>query len=123
MHGRFPCNLDEKFVDKECCQWLKFGDIKGETGSTIVADQDQALSTNCFKQRILKEEIKSKCQLCKEYEETIDHLTLECPILAEDDYIKRHDGVHTSALLIMQEIRHQNSKNWCCHIPKAVCEH
>jgi hypothetical protein len=29
-------------VDNEqSCQWLNFGDIKGETGSTIVAAQDQ----------------------------------------------------------------------------------
>jgi hypothetical protein len=27
---------------------LKFGDIKGETESTIVAAQDQAISTNYF---------------------------------------------------------------------------
>jgi hypothetical protein len=37
-------------------------------------DQDQALSTNCCKvKKILKEEIESKCRLCKEYEETIEH--------------------------------------------------
>jgi predicted restriction endonuclease len=54
---------------------LKFGDIKGETESTIVAAQDQEISTNYFKRKILKEEIESRCRLCKEYEETIDHLT------------------------------------------------
>jgi hypothetical protein len=26
-------------------RWLKFGDIKGETESTVVAAQDEALST------------------------------------------------------------------------------
>jgi hypothetical protein len=62
---------------------LKFGDIKGETESTIVAAQDQALSKNCFKEKILKEGIESKWQLCKEYKETTDHLTSGCPILAK----------------------------------------
>jgi hypothetical protein len=38
MHGQFPHSLDEKLVDKEeSYRWLKFGDIKGETESTIVA--------------------------------------------------------------------------------------
>jgi hypothetical protein len=37
----------------------------GETESTIVAAQDQAISTNYFKNKILKEEIESKCRLCK----------------------------------------------------------
>ena len=57
MHGQLPRNLDEKLVDiEQSCRWLKSGDIKGETESTIVAAQDQAISTNYFKNKILKEE-------------------------------------------------------------------
>jgi hypothetical protein len=36
---------------------MKFGVIKGETESTIVAAQDQAISTNYFKRKNMKEEI------------------------------------------------------------------
>jgi hypothetical protein len=62
MHGQFPHSLDEKLVDKEqSYRWLKFGDIKGETESTTVAAQDQAVSTNYFKRKILKEETESRC--------------------------------------------------------------
>jgi hypothetical protein len=58
MHGQFPRSLDEKLVDKEqSYRWLKFLDVEGETESTIVAAQDQAISTNYFKRKILKEEI------------------------------------------------------------------
>jgi ribosomal protein S4 len=54
-HGPFLRSLDEKLVDKEQSYlWLKFGDIKRETESTIVAAQDQAISTNCFKRKILE---------------------------------------------------------------------
>ena len=61
MHGQFPRNLDEKLVDIEQSYcWLKPGDITGDTESTIVAAQDQAISTNYFKNKILKEEIESK---------------------------------------------------------------
>ena len=53
MHGQFPCNLDEKLVDNEqSYQWLKFGDIKRETESTIVPAKDQAISTNYFKIKV-----------------------------------------------------------------------
>jgi hypothetical protein len=46
MHRQFPHNLDEKLVDNEqSYRWLKFGNIKGETESTIVAAQDQAIRT------------------------------------------------------------------------------
>jgi hypothetical protein len=76
MHGQFPRSVDEKLVDKEqSYRWLKFGDIRGETESTIVAAQDQAISTNYFKRNILKEEIEIMCRICKEHEENIDHLT------------------------------------------------
>jgi hypothetical protein len=61
MHGQFPRSLDEKLVDnEESYRWLKFGNIKGETESTILAAQDQAVSTNYFKNKILKEEVDSK---------------------------------------------------------------
>jgi hypothetical protein len=64
MHGQFRRSLDEKLADKkQSYQWLKFGDIKGETESTIVGAQDQAISTNYFKRKILKEETESRCRL------------------------------------------------------------
>jgi len=45
-------------------RWLNSGDFKGETESTIVAVQEQAISTNYFKNKISKEETESKCRLC-----------------------------------------------------------
>ena len=50
MHGQFPRNLDENLVDNEQLhRWLKFRDIKGETESTVVVTQDQAVSTKYLK--------------------------------------------------------------------------
>ena len=37
-----------------------------KTESKIPAAQDQPISTNYFKNKILREEIESKCRLCKE---------------------------------------------------------
>jgi hypothetical protein len=45
MYGKFTSNFDEKLVDnKRSDRWLKYGDIKGETESSIVATYDQAVS-------------------------------------------------------------------------------
>jgi len=89
-------NKDEKLMDiEQSYRWLKSGDIKGETESTIVAAQDQAISTNHFKNKILKEEIESKCRLHTQHEETIDHLTSGYTILAKNEYLMRHDKVYT----------------------------
>jgi hypothetical protein len=50
---QLPRNLDEKLVDiEESYRWLKSGDIKGETESTIAAAQAQEFDTNYFKSKI-----------------------------------------------------------------------
>jgi hypothetical protein len=66
VHGQFPRSLDKKLVDKEqSYRWLKFRDIKGETESIIVAAQDQAVSTNYFKRKILKKKLKVNADYVK----------------------------------------------------------
>jgi len=49
MHGQFQSYLDEKLEDIEhSYRWVKYGYIKGETESTIMAAQHQATSINYF---------------------------------------------------------------------------
>jgi hypothetical protein len=124
MHRQFPQNLNEQLVDiEQSYSWLKFGNIKGETESTIVAAQDQEISANYFKIKILKEEIESKCQLCKQHEETIDNLTSVCPILVKHEYLMRHDKVcahlHYS---ICSPLGTEMTDKWYTHMPKPVYE-
>jgi hypothetical protein len=72
----------------------------------------------------LKEEIESRFQLSKEYEETIDHLTSGCPILAKNEYVIRHDQVcmnlHYS---ICKTLDTETTENFYSHIPKLVSQH
>jgi len=45
----YHLSIEEKLVDKEnSYRWLKFGDTKEGTEHTVVAAQDQALSTYYF---------------------------------------------------------------------------
>jgi hypothetical protein len=98
---------------------VKSHNIKGETESTIVAAQDQAISTNYVKRKILKEETGSRRRLYKEYEETIDHLTSGCPILAKNEYVIRHDRVCTHLhYSICKTLSIETTGNWYFHIPK-----
>jgi hypothetical protein len=124
MHGQLQHNLDEKPVDiEQSYHWLKSGDIKGETESTILAAQDQAISTNYFKNKILKEEIESKCRLCNQHEETIDHLTSGCPVLAKNKYLMRHNKVCTHLhYSICKALGIETTYKWYTHIPKPVYE-
>jgi len=123
-HGQFPRNLDEKLVDiEQSYRWLKSGDIKGETESTIVAAQDQAISTNYFKNKILKKEIESKWRLCKQYEETIDHIISGCPSLAKNKYLMRHDKVFTHLhYSVCKALSIETTDKWYTYMPKPVYE-
>jgi hypothetical protein len=59
---------------------MKFVDVNGETQSTIMAAESQAIITYYFEKNILKQEIESRCRLRKEYEEPVDHLTSGVPL-------------------------------------------
>jgi hypothetical protein len=88
-----------------------------------VAAQDQAIITNYFKNKILKEEIESKCRLCKQREESIDHLTSGCPILAKNEYLMRHHKVCSHLYYsIYKALGIENTDKWYTHLPKPVCE-
>ena len=41
--------------------------------------------------KILNTETDSKWRLYQKFDETIDHVISACPILAKEQYIKRHD--------------------------------
>jgi hypothetical protein len=87
-----------------------------------MAAQDQAISTNYFKKKILKQDIESRCRLCKEYEETVDHLISGCPTLGKNEYI-RHDKVCTHLhYSICKKLGIETTENRYSHIPKPVTE-
>jgi len=124
MHGQYIRNIDRQFISEEdTFLWLSRGDLKAETESEIVAAQDQALETKYYATKILNTETDSKCRLCQQFEETIDHIISACPILAKKkQYIKRHDGVCAQLHFnICKETEVQlNKKHWYEHVPKSV---
>ena len=71
----------------------------------------------------MKEEIESKCRLCIQHEETIDHLTTGYPILAKNEYLMRHDNfcshLHYS---ICKALGTETIDKWYTHMPKPVYE-
>ena len=79
--------------EEQSYRWLKFGDIKEETDGTILAAEDHVLSTEYFKNNVLKKNIDSKCWLCKPHEENFGRITSECPVLAKNEYLMKHDTV------------------------------
>jgi hypothetical protein len=80
MHGQYILNIDKQLISKEdTFLWLTKRDLKAETESEIVAAQDQALQTKYYATKILNTETDSKCRLCHQFDETIDHIISACP--------------------------------------------
>jgi hypothetical protein len=76
-----------------------------------------------LKRKILKEEIENRCRLCKEYEETIDHLTSGCLILIKNEYVIRHNKVCTHLhYSICKTLVIEATENWYFHTPKPVSQ-
>ena len=55
--------------------------------------QNSAIRTNHIKVRIDKTQQNSKCRLCGDRDETINHIICECNNLAQKEYKARHDWV------------------------------
>jgi len=70
----------------------------------------------------LKTEADSKCRLCHQFDEIIDHIISACPILAKEQYIKRHDRVCAQLHFnICKETGVQlDQKHWYELVPKSV---
>ena len=63
-----------------------------ETESLLIAAQNNAIRINQIKARIDKTQQNSKCRLCGDRDETINHIISECSKLAQE-YKTRHNWV------------------------------
>jgi hypothetical protein len=123
MHGQYIRNIDRQLIgDEDTFLWLSKGDLKAETDSEIAAAQDQAIQTKYYATKILNTETDSKCRLCQQFDETMDHIISTCPILAKEQYIKRHERVCAQLHFnICKETEVQlDKKHWYKHVPKTV---
>ena len=88
-HGQYMRSVYRQLIGGEdTFLWLLRGDPKGETESEIMAAQTKYHVT-----KILQTETDSKCRPCQQFEETAEHIISAHPVLAKEQYIKRHDRV------------------------------
>ena len=71
--------------------WLRKGNFKRETESPLIAAQDNAVRTSHIKAGIDKTQQNSKCRLCGDRDETINHIISEYSKLAQKEYKTRQD--------------------------------
>jgi hypothetical protein len=78
--------------------------------------------TKYYATKILRTKKDSKCRLCEQFDETVNHIISGCPILAKERYVKQHDKVSAQIHFnICKEIGVQlDKKHWYEHVPKSV---
>ena len=94
LHGKFYSWCSSIDVDMaRSFHWLSQS-VYSETESTILAIQDQVLSTRVYTAKIMKLDVPSlMCRLCSQQEETIQYLLAGCPVLAPTCCLSCHNMV------------------------------
>lgn len=77
-----------KNIKNQSLKWLKKGTFKRETEALLLAVQ--ALKTRNFEKRIIKIVQYDECRICQSIPETTDRTASPYPILAKENYIRRH---------------------------------
>ena len=122
LHGQHFRQTKE-FSDTESWRWLREGELKKETEGLIMAAQTQSLRTNAVKAKIDKSTSDATCRVCKQAEETVDHIVSGCSKFAQKEYKRRHDCVARALhwdLCRMYDI--QTAQKWYEHQPEGVVE-
>lgn len=123
MHGSLFRDMYQIPIDKETSYaWLKYTDLKGETESLLCAAQEQALKTRYIEHKIFKTRLDDKCRLCKNHIETVNHIMDSCPILAQKEYLDRHNKVCNAIHFEICKFFGCDIKTdkWYEHIPQKV---
>ena len=82
LYGRFK-RIISNISHEKTWTWLRKGNIKRETESLLIAAQNNAIRTNRIKVRIDKTQQNSKCRLCGDRDETINHIISKCSKLTQ----------------------------------------
>ena len=122
LYGHFK-RLINNISHQKTWIWLRKGNLKRETESLLIAAQDNAIRTNHIKVRIDKTQQNSKCRLCGDRDETINHIMSECSKLAQKEYKARHDWVGKVIQWEMcRKFQFDHTNKWYMHNPGPVIE-
>ena len=122
LYGRFKRLINNISHDKIWTR-LRKGNFKRETESLLIVAQDSAIRTNHIKAKIDKTQQNSKCRLCGDWDETINHIISEYNKLAQREYKARHDwvgkGIHWE---MCKKFKFDHTNKWYMHNPAPVIE-
>ena len=124
LHGQYELRSKDAEIDQlNTHQLLRCAGLKAETKGFIMAAQDQSLFTRNYQANMIKNGTDTRCRLCEDKLETIDHLVAGCLILAPKEYKNRHDKM--GQYLHWRIFQHYNvphAEHWYEHHTGPVTE-
>ncbi|XP_044755036.1 uncharacterized protein LOC123313989 [Coccinella septempunctata] len=95
LHGRFHASINQPEVDKTRSHtYLVAGYLYASTEAALHAIQDQVVPTRNYSKYIMKQQVENtKCRICNQVEETVQHLSGGCTPLASTKYLGRHNNM------------------------------
>ena len=99
---------------------LRKGNLKREIVSLPITAQNNAVRTNHIKTRIDKTQQNSRCRLCGDRDETINHIMSEYSKLVQKDYKTRHDWVGNVIYWeLCKKLNFDHTNKWYMHNPES----
>ena len=122
LYGRFK-RLTSDISHKKTWTWLRKGNLKRENESLLKTVQNNAIRTNHIKAKLDKTQQNSRCWLCGNRDETINHIISECSKLAQKEYKTKHNwlgkGIHWE---LCKKLKFDHANKWYMHNPESVLE-
>jgi hypothetical protein len=69
--------------------------------------QDQVFNIKYHSTKMQRNADDSKCKMCQQFDETVQHLIAGCPALAKEENIKHHDRVRTQINYFLESVNKQ----------------
>ena len=114
LYGHFKW-LTSDISHKKTWMWLRKRNLKRKTESRLITAQNNTIKTNHIKARIDKTQQNSRCRLCGERDEIINHIISEYSKFAQNEYKTRLDWV-------VKVIHRELCKKWYIHNLESVQE-
>ena len=73
--------------------WQQKGNLKRGTESLLIAAQNYTIKVNYIRAKINNTQQNSRCRLCGDKNETINHIVSRCNEFAQKEYKSRHNWV------------------------------
>ena len=118
-NGKQPCGRFKQLINNISLEktWTRLR--KGISPNS----RTKVIRTNHIKTRIDKTQQNSKCRLCGDRDETINHIISECCKSAHEEYKTRHDWVGKGDPRgDVQEMKFDHTNKWYWHNPTPVQE-